>query len=147
MNFKDLQKGNELFILNRDTMDVKRGTVTNTTAPHPDSNMPMTLHQVVDITVLVDGKPIVYVAQESASVTYCGSLTISCSKECILNEIKAIKTQCEQVLSSVDDTKIKLDKCNVAISDLDDAFREKQANDARLNKLEKMMQSLLDKLA
>ena len=147
MNFRDLKQGNELFIMNRDTIEIKRGNVTNVTAPHVDAKINMPLQQVVDITVLIDGRSVTYVAQEGSSVTYCGSLIISCNKEYILNELKATRTQCEQVLSSVDDTKARMEKCNNAISELDDVFREKQENDARLTKLEKMVQSLLDKLA
>ena len=81
--------------------------------------------------------------------TYGVAIAIGASftKEYILNEAKAIKSQCEQLLSSIDDTKAKLEKCNKTISELDDVYREKQENDARLSKLEKMMQSLLDKLA
>ena len=84
MNFRDLKQGNELFIMNRDTIEIKRGNVTNVTAPHVDAKINMPLQQVVDITVLIDGKSVTYVAQEGASVTYCGSLIISCNKEYIL---------------------------------------------------------------
>lgn len=146
MNFRELKQGNELFIMNRDTMEVKHGNITHVSAPHIDTKINMTPQQVVDVTALVDGKGITYVAPEGSSVTYCGSLVISCSKEYILNEAKAIKSQCEQLLSSIDDTKSKLEKCNKTISELDDVFRERQENDARLSKLENMMQSLLDKL-
>ena len=147
MNFRELKQGNELFVLNRETMEIKRSSITNITAPHLDAKMNMPPQQVVDMTVLIDGKAVTYVAPEGVSVTYCGPQIISCSKEYILNEIKAIKSQCEQTLSSIDDTKLRLEKCDKAIAELDDVFRERQANDARLTKLEKMMQSLLDKLA
>ena len=147
MTFKELKQGNELFVLNSETVEINRGNITSVSMPHIDAKVNLLSQQVVDVTVLIDGKPITYVAPENATVTYSGSQIISCTKEYMLNEIKAIKSQCEQTLSSIDKTKEKLEKCNEAISELDDVFREKQENDARLNKLEKMMQTLLDKLA
>lgn len=44
--------------------------------------------------------------------------------------------QCEQLLSSVDATKVKLKKCKSAVSELDDAFREKQYMEDRFASIE-----------
>jgi hypothetical protein len=144
MVFKDLKIGSPFFILKKDEMEIVKSSITNITAPHIENKLNSVTQMVVDITINVDGKPVTYVTPDSSVVTYCGTQLLTADKSVLINEIKAIKTQHEQVLASYDKSKEIVDKCDILISDLDDAFREKKENDERLSKLEMMMQKLLD---
>lgn len=147
MIFKDCKAGNTLFALNRNTVEVKKMLISNVTAPHIESKINNPCQLMVDITVNIDGASTTYVVPEGVCSTLYDCNIISCDKDYLLNEIRGIKGECEHNINTIDETKLKLEKCNIAIADLDDAFREKQQNDARLSKLEAMVQSLLDKLS
>lgn len=146
MNFKDLKIGQTLFLFDKNTMSVKKSAITHVTSAHVESQANSLTQLVVDITVNTDGKPVTYVVPDTAVISYCGNTMISSDKDCIINEIKSMKVQNEQIVASVDKCKEIIGQCDNLISELDDAFREKKENDERLNKLESMMQTLLDKL-
>lgn len=146
MVFKDCKVGNTLYALNRNTVAVKKMLISNVTAPHIESKLNNPCQLMVDITVNADGMSMTYVVPEGVCSTLYDCNVISCDKDCLLNEIRGIKGECEHNINTIDETKLKLERCNAAIAELDDAFREKQQNDARLSKLEMMVQSLLDKL-
>ena len=139
--FKDLRPGNCFYVLDKENAFIQKGTITNVSPPHPEAKMGMGMQQVVDVTVNIEGKTTTYVAPESVSVTYCGPFAISGDKDCILNESRSIQADCEQKIANIGNVKEILSRINVIISDLDDAFREKQENDARLLKLENMIES------
>lgn len=147
MNFKDLKTGALFYILNKEDMELKHATVMNVSAPHIENKLNSLTQLVVDITLKVDGKPMTYVMPEMGTVTYCGSQILVSDKETLIGEIKGIKAQNEQILSSVDKATETVAKCDTLISELDDAFREKKINDERLSNLESMVKTLLEKLS
>lgn len=147
MNFKDLKTGATFYILNKEDLELLKATIITVSMPHIENKINSTTQLVVDITLNIDGKPTTYVMPEMGTLTYCGNQILASDKETLISEIKAIKVQNEQILASVDKATEKVSKCDSLISELDDAFREKKENDERLSNLEKMMQTLLDKLS
>lgn len=146
MNFKDLKPGSQIYLFDRDKIDVKTGIVSSVSAPHLEAKIGNPCQLVVDITVNLEGENITYIAQDTVSVTYCGSTTVSCNKDYILNELKGIRSGLEQVICNIDTTKEKKTRCDKAISELDDEYREKQQMESRLQSIEqgqKEMQELI----
>lgn len=147
MNFKDLKAGHILYIFNKDTMSLTKATIVTVSQPHMENKANSITQLVVDITVNSDGKPITYVTPDTGSITYCAGNMITADKQCLINEIKAIKVQHEQIVNAYESSKEAIEKCDSFISELDDVFREKKENDERLSNLERMVKSLLDKLS
>jgi len=145
MNFKDLKAGAILYILNKDNMALRKGSVISVTQPHIENKSNSITQLVVDVTVNCDGKPITYVMPDSGSITYCEGTIITSDKSCLINEIKAIKAQKQSIIDAYESSKLSIEKCDELISELDDAYREKKEADERLSKLEGMMKALLDK--
>lgn len=147
MDFKDLKPGGIFYILTKDNMKLDKATIMTVSAPHIENKMNSLTQLVVDITMNVEGKPVTYVTPDTGVVSYCAGQILTADKTILIGEIKAIKAQHEQILSSVEKSTEVVEKCDSLISDLDDAFREKKENDERLSKLESMMKTLIEKLS
>lgn len=146
MNFKDLKAGMTFYILSKEGIVLNKAVIMTVSVPHIENKMNSGTQLVVDITLNMDGKPVTYVTPDIGCVTYCANQILTADKEILINEIKAIKTQNEQILASVDKSTEIIGKCDNLIMELDDAFREKKENDERLTKLENMMQLLIEKI-
>jgi hypothetical protein len=143
MAFKDLKIGGTFYIVNKDSLELKQVKIANITAPHIENKINSLTQMVVDITVDVNGKPITYVVPDNLSITYCGQDMLTYDKTLLIDEIKAIKAINEQTVSMYQKASENVLKCDNLISELDDVYREKKANDERLAKLERMMETLL----
>ena len=143
MAFKDLKIGGAFYIVNKDNLELRQVKITNVTAPHIENKINSLTQMVVDITVDVNGKPVTYVVPDNLSMTYCGQDMLTYDKTLLIDEIKAIKAINEQTVSMYQKASENVLKCDNLISELDDVYREKKANDERLAKLEKMMETLL----
>jgi len=143
MSFKDLKIGGTFYIVNKDSLELRQVKITNVTPPHIENKINSLTQMVVDITVDANGKPITYVVPDNLSMTYCGQDMLTYDKCLLIDEIKAIKAINEQTVSMYQKASENVLKCDNLISELDDVYREKKANDERLAKLEKMMETLL----
>ena len=146
MAFKDLKIGGTLYILNKDSLELKKVKVTNITVPHIENKVNSLTQMVVDITVDSNGKPVTYVVPDNLSITFCGQEMLTYDKSLLIEEIKATKALNEQTVSMYNKATENISKCDVLISDLDDAYREKKANEERLDRLEKMIEGLIKSL-
>lgn len=146
MAFKDLKIGGTLYILNKDSLELRKVKVTNITVPHIENKVNSLTQMVVDITVDSNGKPVTYVVPDNLSITFCGQEMLTYDKPLLIEEIKATKALNEQTVSMYNKATENISKCDVLISDLDDAYREKKANEERLDRLEKMIEGLIKSL-
>lgn len=146
MAFKDLKIGGTLYILNKDSLELQKVKVTNITVPHIENKVNSLTQMVVDITVDSNGKPVTYVVPDNLSITFCGQEMLTYDKPLLIEEIKATKALNEQTVSMYNKATENISKCDVLISDLDDAYREKKANEERLDRLEKMIEGLIKSL-
>lgn len=145
MDFKDLKPGAILYILDKDSNILSKSSVITISQPHIENKSTSVTQLVVDITTNVNGKPVTYVMPDCGSITFCEGQIITSDKLCLINEIKALRTQKQLIVDSYEQAKIDIEKYDVLISELDDVYREKKENDERLSKLENMMKTILDK--
>lgn len=155
MLFKDLTGGYPIHLFDRATRQYKQGKVMNVSPPHPDMDaskkpnmmppMPNFAGKMyVDISVQTDdGKHNTYSVADTEQTAYYNTLVISCSKDSIVNEVNALKNQAEDMLGKMDDFKKTVEDCNKLLESLDSSFREQQATDKRLTKLEEGMAEIL----
>lgn len=157
MLFKDLKSGFPVHLFDRATRQYKQGKVMSVSPPHPDMDttkkpsmmppmpgMPNYNKLYVDVCVQTeDGNQNTYLVVDTEQSAYHNTLVISCSKENIINEVNALKTQAEDVLGKVPEFEKTVEDCNKLLETLDTSFREQQATDKRLSKLEEEMAELL----
>lgn len=157
MLFKDLKSGFPVHLFDRATRQYKQGKVMSVSPPYPDMDttkkpsmmppmpgMPNYNKLYVDVCVQTeDGNQNTYLVVDTEQSAYHNTLVISCSKENIINEVNALKTQAEDVLGKVPEFEKTVEDCNKLLETLDTSFREQQATDKRLSKLEEGMAELL----
>lgn len=152
MVFRELKQGYPLFILNRGTMEVKTGAVTQIGAPHitADKNKIAKgqFMTVVDVSANVDGKIQAIELPDNMSYTTSddGSLLIATNKEDIVNGIKFIKAQSEDALRLVPQHKETVEKCETLLHDFDPSYKQTADYEERFSKIENSQKELGSKL-
>lgn len=136
MIFKDLKSGYSVYILNRVSIDVTVGKVTNVGMPRMDSRMGAPAEMVVDVTIECNDKTTTYVFKDSTEVGYAGDLMITTTKDSLLRESEAQLSQAKDALSKTDYYKTCVEKYNKILEDYNPQLREKRETDERLAKLE-----------
>ena len=136
--FKDLKNGFQVCLLDKSqkTPVYKIGNVVSVSAPRLDSRpMPpgqipspmMYSERVIDLTVECDGQTNTYVVQENANVASIASLTLACSVEPILNEVRAIHKTSTDIIASVDRHKEVVAKCEDILEGAESGIRRFQS--------------------
>lgn len=115
-------------------MSVKTANVTAVSFPHlsnkPNGGM------VVDVTVNVEGNSQQYEIKDTSECAYVGTTMLTPNIENVLNETRALKTQSEEIIKSVDKHQETISKCATLLTEFDPVYKEKQANDQRLSRIE-----------
>lgn len=135
-----------MYLFDRNTVTVKKGTATAVSLPHYNTqpNTNLGIGMVVDVTVAVDGNSGQYVVKDASETAYAnnGTLLITPNIDNVLGEIRAIKAQSEEVLNSIDTHKDNVAKCDKLLADLDPVFKKEQASEQRFSKIEDAIMQL-----
>ena len=135
MQFKDIQQGYSVYILNKQDMTVIQGKVTGNTFPRMDTINGKT-QMVVDVNIEADGKTATYTIPETLSVTFAGNLVLSTDQEGLAREVEAMKNNAEKRLASVDKDKMIVEKATSLLAELNPIYKEKQQTEQRFRKIE-----------
>lgn len=134
MTFKDLKSGYPIYLLDRTALKYEQAKVMNVQG----NFTPSTFGKMeVNVTVLTaDGKQNTYSVTDTEQTAYAGSLLLATSKECVINEVNALKSNSEEVLAKVEEHKRIVEECGKLLAELDTAFRDQQRTNERLDKME-----------
>lgn len=159
MTFKDLKKGNAVYILHRNEVIFAIGKVVEVSPPHYQTpalngitfNQPNL--QVVDVTIEEGNKQTLYTIPDSLETTYAGDIVISVSRDKIQQEVDSIKMRAEEQIANLDKNKEIVARCEKVQSEIDPAIKEKQKTEERFNAIEanqmkitQMIEQLVKKL-
>ena len=123
-----------IFLLDRATLKFEQAKVMNVQPNYQSVNM-----NRIEVNVTIqnkEGKQNTYAVADSEQSAYAGNLFISTSKDCIINEVNALKNASEEVLSKVEEHKQTVEKCKELLAELDTTFRDQQKTNERLNQME-----------
>lgn len=155
MQFKDLKDGYSIYIFNRNTIDIKTGRVTNVSSPHASTKPGGSLNfgLVVDVIVSVEGKNYSYEVKDCSESAYIDTTLITSNIDIVVNEIKALKNQSEDIIKSVPRHEEIASKCTSLLAEFDPVYREKKETDDKINsltntvsELAKLVEKLNDKI-
>ena len=154
MQFKDLKQNNTIFILDKDTVEVFNGKVTNNpTQPHYDSKFNNGSVQVVDVNIEYKGNTYQYVFQNDSEVGYDRSMILTTNRDIIIREVEMIKEAADKNLELMPKYESDSKKCAEILATFDPRIKEKQENDRRLtglensvNELKNMFQSFMQEM-
>lgn len=140
MLFKELKSNYPIFLLDRATLKFEQAKVMNVQPNYQSVNM-----NRIEVNVTIqnkEGKQNTYAVADSEQSAYAGNLFISTSKDCIINEVNALKNASEEVLSKVEEHKQTVEKCKELLGELDTTFRDQQRTNQRLDKMENKLDEI-----
>ena len=140
MLFKELKGNYPIFLLDRATLSFEQAKVMNVQPNYQSVNM-----NRIEVNVTIqnkEGKQNTYAVADSEQSAYAGNLFISTSKDCIINEVNALKNASEEVLSKVDEHKQTVEKCKNLLAELDTSFRDQQKTNKRLDQMESKLDEI-----
>lgn len=140
MLFKELKSNYPIFLLDRATLKFEQAKVMNVQPNYQSVNM-----NRIEVNVTIqnkEGKQNTYAVADSEQSAYAGNLFISTSKDCIINEVNALKNASEEVLSKVEEHKQTVEKCKELLGELDTTFRDQQKTNERLNQMENKLDEI-----
>ncbi len=136
MIFRDLKSGFPVYLLDRNAMKYEQGKVMAVGLPHADLQAGNFGKMLVDVTIQTGGKQNTYSVCDAEQTAYAGSLLIATSKECVVNEVRAINAQAEETLAKVSAAEATVTACKKLLEELDIAFRERQETEMRFQRID-----------
>lgn len=139
--FKELKAGYPVYLFDRASLAYEQAKVMNVL---PNYNVGNYGKMEVNITIQTkDGKQNTYSVADTEQSAYAGNLLVSTNKECVINEINALRNNSDEILQNVDSHKRIVKECDKLLAELDTGFRDKKNTERRLDTLEQTMQEIL----
>lgn len=146
MTFKELKSGYPVYLLDRNALRYEQGKVMAVGLPHADMQPGSYGKLLVDVTIQTDGKQNTYSVSDTEQTAYAGSLLITCNKECVVNEVRAINAQAEETLAKVETARKTVADCKTLLEELDTTFKDKQETERRFQKIDERFGGIEDKM-
>lgn len=153
--FKDLKPGLQMLILDKSAVPMKcySGKVVKVSMPRvemPKVDGPMAFSsfqmqdRVVDLTVEYDGRTSTFVVPENSNVAYGDAVTIACSEEPIIGEVKSKMKESADIVDSYEYHKANIEECKSILSTLSPQYAETQEQDKRMSLMENDIADIKD---
>lgn len=146
--FKDLKPGLQILMLDKSVTPMKcyNGKVVKVSPPRvemPKMDNPMQpfpsmqfQDRVVDLTVEYDGKTSTFVVSENSNVAYGDMVTISCTEEPIINEVKSKMKESADIVDSYEYHKANIEECKSILAAISPQYADNQEQDKRMAAME-----------
>ncbi len=145
--FKDLKPGLSMLILDKSATPIKchSGKVVKVSLPRvemqkADGSMPFPSFQmqdrVVDLTIEYEGKTQTFVVPENSNVAYGDAVTIACSDEPIISEVKSRMKESADIVDSYEFHKANIEECRSILATLSPQYADNQEQDKRMTAIE-----------
>lgn len=146
--FKDLKPGLQILMLDKSVTPMKcyNGKVVKVSPPRvemPKMDNPMQpfpsmqfQDRVVDLTVEYDGKTSTFVVSENSNVAYGDMVTISCTEEPIINEVKSKMKESADIVDSYEYHKANIEECKSILATISPQYADNQEQDKRMAAME-----------
>lgn len=145
--FKDLKPGLQMLILDKSATPMKlhNGKVVKVSTPRVempkmDGSVPFSGLQfqdrVVDLTVEYDGKTSTFVVPENSNVAYGDAVTLACSEEPIITEVKSKMKESADIVDSYEYHKANIEECKSILAAISPQYAESHEQDKRMSALE-----------
>ena len=149
--FSALRSGSTIYILDKnEDLQLKIGIVESVSMArpmystyNPAVSFGTNMQTVVDITAKVDGQQIQFECVPSnLSVHSNGNVTISESREVMIQEVDSMLQNSKNVLQSIDKHKIVAEQCENILKELNPVYAKEQERDSAISSLTKQVNSM-----
>ena len=138
--FKELKAGYPIFLFDRATLLYQQAKVMNV-----QQNFNPSAFGKMEVNVSIqtkDGKTSIYSVTDTESSAYAGTLLLATSKENVVNEVSALKSNSEEALAKADEHKRIAEECGKLLAELDTSFRDQQKTNERLDQMESKLDEI-----
>lgn len=153
--FKDMKPGLSILMLDKSVTPMKcyTGKVVKVSMPRvemPKADAPMQFpsfqmqDRVVDLTVEYDGKTNTFVVPENSNVAYGEAVTIACSDEPIVSEVKSRMKESADIVDSYEYHKANIEECRSILATLSPQYADSQYNEKRMSAMESDLADIKD---
>lgn len=149
MTFKDIRPNHLVFLFDKNKLEVKTCKVKEA-QPHvatPHLGIMAPGGSTVDLTLEVDGADTSYVIPDNLSVTFAPGIVLSTDRQGLIPEVEKLRNESQQVIDSLPHHKQVIERTPDILAQLNPQFREQQQTEQRFEKLESMMQQIIDRIA
>lgn len=147
--FQTLRPNNQIFILQKDKPSLEVGTVISVSTPTPKYPVPQMYgppqEMIVDITAKVNNQDVVYQkipAHLEVADFGNNTIVITDNREAMNLEVVSLKQKSQDVVNSVDYHLNMIKEYDKLLTDLNPEFAEKQAQQIRIQSLEKQVEDM-----
>lgn len=155
MEFKNIQRNHPVYLLDKQTVEVKEGKVIDN-QPHINtgiatisgSGQPMR-----DVTIEAEGKQTIYTIPEHLALALAGDIVLATEKTDLIPEVGKMINEASDIIKAYEPSKERKAKGEELLATLNPAIKEKQETEKRFKALEGdisgirgMVKQLLDKL-
>ena len=113
-----------------------------------DGSMPFPSFQmqdrVVDLTIEYEGKTQTFVVPENSNVAYGDAVTIACSDEPIISEVKSRMKESADIVDSYEFHKANIEECRSILATLSPQYADNQEQDKRMTAIEDDLADIKD---
>lgn len=141
MMFKELKSGYPIFLFDRASLRYEQARVMSVQPNYQASFGKMEVNVTVQTN---DGGQNTYSVADTERSAYANTLLLTTDKDCVINEVNALKATSEEVLGKVDEHKRIVEKCGKLLSELDTSFRDQQRTNERLDNLENKLDRIFE---
>lgn len=139
MMFKELKSGYPIHLFDRASLHYEQAKVMNVQPNYQAGYGKMETNITVQTK---DGKQNVYSVTDTEQSAYAGTLMLTTNRDCIINEVNALKSNSEEILNKVEEHKRIVETCGKLLAELDTTFRDQQKTNERLNNLESKLDEI-----
>lgn len=132
LQFKELKPQANVFILNKQDLQLTPGKVTSVSFPKMSNRGQM----VVDVTIEANNKEATYEIPENSSITWADNLILSTTREGLVPEVENLQNIAKQGLAMVPYYNKVEERVPELLAELNPIYREKQETEKRFNKIE-----------
>ena len=141
MMFKELKSGYPIYLFDRASLKYEQAKVMSVQPNYQASFGKLEVNVTVQTK---DGNQNTYSVVDTEQSAYANTLMITTSKDCVINEVNALKATSEEVLGKVDEHKRIVEECGKLLSELDTSFRDQQRTNERLDNLENKLDKIYE---
>ena len=136
--FKELKSGYPIYLFDRASVKYEQAKVMSV-----QQNFQPSTFGKMEVTVqTADCKQNTYSVTDTEQTAYAGTLLLATTKECVVNEVNALKSNSEEVLAKVEEHKRIVEECGKLLAELDTAFRDQQKTNERLDQMESKLDEI-----
>lgn len=142
--FSSLQKGSQVYLLDKATLTLKYGQVADVSLPKPVLSQPFGANNTtIDLVVNANGENVTLPNVHShLSVETINGIVMSETREMMAREVESIQRVTQQVIDNYEAHKQTVERCGELLRELNPQLAKEQEQEKKIEKLETSIEEI-----